>query len=71
MTFMDDVHANSELEAKQATRTLQIWLGTIAPVNSYLSHQLSGLLSVMAETMSWKQVMDKDLGVPVIVEEKL
>lgn len=69
MTYMDDVHSDWETKAKEATHTLQFWLGTIAPVNAYLTHHLTGMLSTMAETMNWRQVFDKDLGVPLIVME--
>jgi hypothetical protein len=62
MTFMDDTERDCELEARKATRTLQIWLGTIAPVDSKLALDTKEKLREVIHDMGWKGTFDEQLN---------
>lgn len=72
MTYMDKVHAKFEEQAREATHSLLLWLGTIAPVGGPLSVALTRELLALAKEMGWPVETDenaitllKKMGPPV------
>lgn len=62
MTFHDEVHASSEETAREAARTLQVWLKTIAPVSNAVNTVLSIYLMYLARELEWPTEEDEQLG---------
>ncbi len=69
MTFMDDIHHDSEEAAMKAVRTLQLWLRTIRPAPVIVSEDVLIQLDVLAEAMDWQQEYDAVLGVNLVKVE--
>lgn len=67
MTFMDEVHHDSEISARNGARQLQLWLLTIAPVRTEdgMSLILDGI-ELLAEDMGWPMKHDETLGRSVL-----
>ncbi len=61
MTFHDDVHIDYELEAKRATRCLQLWINTIAPAESVRTDTVNKALSCLICDMGWPSEYDRQL----------
>ncbi len=66
MTFMDDFHHDTEEAAMKAVRTLQLWLGTIAPVPSTSSIPILEQLLSLAREMQWETEYDDVMGITIV-----
>lgn len=62
MTFHDDYHNNSEIEAYKSVKFLQVWLGTIAPVTDKLSSEVRDKLLEICKELEWPIVDDEYIG---------
>lgn len=62
MTFMDEVHSSGEKEAYKATKYLQIWLSTIAPIGVKLSMEIKDNLLKLCKDMEWETIKDEQIG---------
>ncbi len=68
MTFHDEVHRDMEIAAYDAVRTLQLWLGTIAPITGAQSIELNNKLVDLCNTMKWS--MEEDIYIGLILKER-
>ncbi len=57
MTFMDDVHHESEVESYKAMNTLLLWVQTIAPLEESYRH-VSNLLRICHD-LKWPVWVDE------------
>lgn len=68
MTFMDDQHRDWEIAARKATRTLQLWLCTISPVDSRLALDTREKLREVINDMGWKTEFHEYLDEHIVEE---
>ncbi len=68
MTFMDDTERDWELAARNATRTLQLWLATLAPVDGQLSIDTREKLREVIYEMKWPYEFDEQLSDFIVKE---
>lgn len=66
MNFMDEIHYSNEVLSRQATRQLQMWLLTIAPVKSEVSVSVLDSLDVLIKELRWETKFDDVLGREVL-----
>lgn len=66
MNFMDEIHYSNEVLSRHATRQLQMWLLTIAPVKSEVSVPVLDSLDVLIKELRWETKFDDVLGREVL-----
>lgn len=68
MTFHDYIHSEYEGRARQAVRTLQVWLGTIAPIEPGLKKLTQERLQNIVGYMEWPVEHDDVLNIDIVKE---
>ena len=66
MTFMDEIWEDNETVSKNATRQLQLWLGTISHVDSHIAYNTQMALAEMIRSAGWDTEYEDQLGIHLV-----